>query len=250
VTSPDPLVGDQAGAAVSLAELTKSFGSMTAADAVSLDLLPATVTALTGPSGSGKTTLLRLVGGLARPDGGVVSIDGETVSLLDRRRLAAYRRRIGFLTETADLLPALTVLANVVIPAVPPAMPGQGPLARLREARRRRAELRARARELLDLVELPGAADALPGRLGPAEQQRAALARALINRPSLLLADEPTGRLGTRAGELLLDLILRLRDELGLTILIATHDPEVAIRCDRVVRLRDGAVVDDSEALP
>jgi putative ABC transport system ATP-binding protein len=261
VTDPLPLVDGEAGAAVSIAELSKVYQagesaqggrvvSVTAADTVSLDLLPGTVTALTGPSGSGKSTLLRMVGGLERPDAGIVSIDGETVTLLDRADLAAYRRRVGFLAEEAELLPALTVLANVLAPALPPSVQGQPVRTRLRQARRRRAALRERAYRLLALVDLVGLEGVLPDRLSPVEQQRAALARALINRPGLLLADEPTGRCGSRAGEELMALLLRLREDQGLTIMLATHDPEVAIRCDRVIRLRDGAVIDDSEALP
>ncbi|HEX6469905.1 MAG TPA: ATP-binding cassette domain-containing protein [Streptosporangiaceae bacterium] len=259
MTDPQPIPALQSGALVSIAEVTKTYpacpgdsgpgpgpspdpGSVgggrriVAVDRVALDLAPASVTAVTGPSGSGKSTLLRLVGGLERPDAGVIAVDTEQVTALPPRALPGYRRRIGLVFERDLLIPDLSVLDNVRVAAP----------ARTRADRAATADL---ARELLDFVGLPHAAGARPGRLAPADRQRVAIARALFGRPGLLLADEPTGALGSEVGGEIVDLVVRIRDEYGTTVLIATHDPEIAIRCDRVVRLRDGRVADDSAAL-
>jgi putative ABC transport system ATP-binding protein len=259
MTDPQPIPALQAGALVSIAEVTKTYPAysraparsphpgrsgdpaggggprIVAVDRLALDLAPASVTAVTGPSGSGKSTLLRLVGGLERPDSGVIAVDTEKVTALPPRALPGYRRRIGLVFERDLLIPDLTVLDNVRVAA------------RAR-GRAGRAETADRARELLDFVGLGGAASARPGRLAPADRQRVAIARALFGRPGLLLADEPTGALGSGAGGEIIELIVRVRDDHGATVLIATHDPEIAIRCDRVVRLRDGRVADDSAA--
>ncbi|MGI8328700.1 ABC transporter ATP-binding protein [Actinomadura scrupuli] len=282
---PQPLdpAGDpadsEAGAAVSIAGLTRAFPHGGGIEDFDLDLVPGSVTALVGPSGSGKSTLVRLLGGLERPDAGVILVGGETVSALPGRALPAYRRRIGIVFEQGALLPDLSVLDNVVAPALiaptpaplaygTAAPPGLGPLARMRVPVRsalvsllvpivhtqatldRRRAAQERGRELLAWAGLAGREDDRADRLSPADRQRVAVARALIGRPALLLADEPAGALGSAEGTALIQLLLRVRDEEGLTVLIATHDPELAIHCDRVVRLRDGRVADDSDALP
>jgi len=234
---PHPVPAVQAGALVSIAELTKTFIAsgghrIVAVDAVGIDLAPASVTAVTGPAGSGKSTLLRLIGGLDRADSGVIVVDTEKVTALPQRALPGYRRRIGLVFERDLLVPELTVLDNVRV---------------LAPARSRVAV--ERARELLAAVGLARAEGLRPDRLPPVDRQRVAIARALFNRPGLLLADEPTGALGSAASGEIIELIVHVRDEYGVTVLIATHDPEIAIHCDRVVRMHDGRVADDSASL-
>ncbi|HEU5156331.1 MAG TPA: ATP-binding cassette domain-containing protein [Streptosporangiaceae bacterium] len=239
MTEPEPRAAPalHAGALVSIAELTKTFIAsgghrVVAVDSVGLDLAPASVTAVVGPSGSGKSTLLRLVGGLDRADSGVIVVDTEKVTALPARELPGYRRRIGLVFERDLLVPELTVLDNVRVLA-----PG-----RSRDA----AE---QASELLAAVGLSGVEGLRPDRLRPVDRQRVSIARALFNRPGLLLADEPTGALDSAAGGEIIELIVRVRDDFGVTVLLATQDPETAIHCDRVVRMQDGRVADDSAAL-
>jgi putative ABC transport system ATP-binding protein len=217
---------------VTLRDVGKAFplpdgGRLAAVDGVSAELEAGSAVALTGPSGSGKSTLLHLIGAIERLDRGVIEVGGQDLAGLDRRGLTAYRRTVGFVFQRFHLLPAQTALDNVIAPVLP-----------LRTA----FDKAARARELLDLVGLSGREDALPSRLSGGQQQRVAIARALINEPRLLLADEPTGNLDSGTGTAVLDLLLGLRDERGLTLLIATHDPAIAARCDRVLNLHDGRV--------
>jgi putative ABC transport system ATP-binding protein len=242
MAEPPPIPAVQAGALVSIAELTKTFPAgagrtVTGVDAVSLDLAPATVTAVTGPLGSGKSTLLRLVGGLDRADSGVIVVNKEKVTSLPARALPGYRRRVGWVFARDRLLPELTVLDNVRVVA----------LHRRREAGSR--EAKERARELLAAVGLARDEDLRPDRLPPADRRRVAIARALFNHPGLLLADEPAGALDAATQLEIIELIVRIRDEYGVTVLVATHDSELAVHCDRVVRLSDGRVADDSASL-
>jgi putative ABC transport system ATP-binding protein len=202
---------------------------ITALDGVTLDVRPGSVVALSGPSGSGKSTLLHVIGALERADSGMVEVAGRPLGGLSRRELAAHRRRVGFIFQRFNLLPALTVVDNVMAPVLP---------------YRVDFDKEARARELLAAVGLAGRETSLPSRLSGGQQQRVAVARALINRPPLVLADEPTGNLDSHTGAEIVELLLRLRDEHGVTIVLATHDPQVAARCDRVVRLVDGRVVE------
>jgi putative ABC transport system ATP-binding protein len=238
MAEPHPVPPIEVGALVSVAELTKTYPSrdgrrmVTGVDAVSLDLAPGSVTAVTGPSGSGKSTLIRLIGGLLRADSGVIVVNQEKVTALSARAQPAYRRRVGLLFEQDLLLPELTVLDNVRAMAV----------TRWRDATER-------ARELLAAVGLARCEDFRPDQLPPADRQRVAIARALLNRPGLLLADEPTAALDSTCSAEIVELIVRIRDEYGVTVLLATHDPEIAIRCDRIVQLRDGRVADDSDSL-
>jgi putative ABC transport system ATP-binding protein len=222
------------GARVALREVTKSFRGnekeIVAVDGVTMDVPAGGVVALTGPSGSGKSTLLHLIGAIDRPDEGTIEVGGEAVETLKRRRLVAYRRTVGFVFQRYHLLPALTALDNVLAPVLPYAVDFD------------KAE---RARELLAAVGLADRANTLPARLSGGEQQRVAIARALIGRPTLLLADEPTGNLDPTTSAEILDLLLGLRADHDMTIIVATHDRTVASRCDRMIRLRAGKVIDE-----
>ncbi|MGC5319924.1 ABC transporter ATP-binding protein [Micromonospora arida] len=227
-------MSEQSGSAISVDHLTRRFGTgadqLTAVDDVSLTVAAGSVVALTGPSGSGKSTLLHLIGAIEQPDEGTVTVDDVVVSDLRRAALARYRQRVGFVFQRYHLLPALTVLDNVIAPVLP---------------RRGRADHATRARELLDAVGLAGRERALPAQLSGGQQQRVAIARALMGAPGLLLADEPTGNLDSTTGGQILDLLLDLRERHGMTILLATHEQAIAARCDRLVRLTDGRVTED-----
>ncbi|MFF0823278.1 ABC transporter ATP-binding protein [Micromonospora haikouensis] len=222
------------GSTVRVTGLVRRFRSgterLTAVDEVSLEVAAGSVVALTGPSGSGKSTLLHLIGAIEQADSGTVTVDDVEVTGLRRSTLARYRQRIGFVFQRYHLLPALTVLDNVIAPMLP---------------RRGRADHAARARELLDAVGLAGRERSLPAQLSGGQQQRVAIARALMGGPNLLLADEPTGNLDSTTGGQILDLLLDLRDRHGMTILLATHERAIAARCDRLVRLGDGRIVED-----
>ncbi|MGY6023642.1 ABC transporter ATP-binding protein [Streptomyces spinosirectus] len=207
--------------------MSRRYPGLIALDEVDLEVAAGEVVMLTGPSGAGKSTVLHVTGGMDRPDEGSVEIDGKT---LLPRDLDAHRRRIGFVFQRFHLLPALTVLDNVLAPVLP---------------RRVDFDRRERGMELLEAVGLGGRADALPSELSGGQQQRVAVARALINRPGLLLADEPTGNLDSVIGREIMDLLMSLRERYGMTMLVATHDPEVAANGDRVVRLQDGRITSD-----
>lgn len=186
--------------------------------------------AITGPSGSGKSTLLHVVGAMDTVDRGVISTGEFVVTSLTRKEQVSYRRKIGFVFQRFHLLPALTALDNVIAPLIPQKVD---------------FDKFARGRELLDAVGLGDRAKSLPSELSGGQQQRVAIARALVNSPRLLLA-EPTGNLDSNTGTEILNLIFELRAARGPTVLIATHDPIVAGRCDRTVVLRDGVLVDDT----
>ncbi len=229
---PDPAL-----AAIELRDVSKHYGTgssqpVTAADRVSVTIEPGSLTALSGASGSGKSTLLHLIGAIERPDSGTIMSGDTEVTALRGSALAAYRRTVGFVFQRYNLLPALTALDNVIVPVLPYRTGWDKP---------------GRGRELLDAVGLSGRERSLPSRMSGGEQQRVAIARALINTPHLLLADEPTGNLDSQNATGILDLLTRLRRENQMTVIIATHDPQIAARCDRLIRLRDGAVIDDIE---
>jgi putative ABC transport system ATP-binding protein len=218
-----------------LNRVTKRYGigqdrEVTAADEVNLTIRAGEYVALTGASGSGKSTLLHLTGAIERPDSGTVTANGVEVTALRGGPLAAYRRTVGFVFQRYHLLPALTALDNVIAPMLP---------------YRTSWNKRERGRELLEAVGLAGREQSLPSRMSGGEQQRVAIARALVNSPSLLLADEPTGNLDSRNATEIMELLAELRRRNGMTIITATHDPQIAARSDRLVRLLDGAVVDD-----
>jgi putative ABC transport system ATP-binding protein len=228
------------GASLELRGVAKSYGIgkdrlVTAADDVSLTIEPGAFVALTGASGSGKSTLLHLIGAIERPDSGTIINGGQNVTALQGRALAGYRRTVGFVFQSYHLLPALTALDNVIAPVLP---------------YRTSFNKRERGRELLAAVGLAGREHSLPAKMSGGEQQRVAIARALINTPALLLADEPTGNLDSANANEILRLLTGLRHDREMTIILATHDPQVAARAERLIRLRDGAVVDDIALTP
>jgi putative ABC transport system ATP-binding protein len=235
-TEPPRLEAD-ARPAVELRNVSKRYGTgsgepVMAADQVSFTVDAGELVALTGSSGSGKSTLLHLIGAIERPDSGTIMNGGTEVTALRGSALAAYRRTVGFVFQRYNLLPALTALDNVIAPVLP---------------FRTGWDKHDRGRRLLEQVGLGGRERSLPSRMSGGQQQRVAIARALISRPPLLLADEPTGNLDSRSTTDILDLLAELRREHQMTVIIATHDPQIAARCDRLIRLKDGAVTDDIE---
>jgi putative ABC transport system ATP-binding protein len=210
----------------------KGGEAITAVDDLSAHIMSRSVVALTGPSGSGKSSLLHLIGAIDRPDAGTITVHGVELNSLNRRQRADYRRGIGFVFQRFNLLPTLTALENVTAPVMP---------------YRTEFNKHDRGRKLLAAVGLGGRENALPTKLSGGQQQRVAIARALINEPSLLLADEPTGNLDSHTGQQILDLLIRLRDQAGLTVLIATHDADAAAHAERVLRLRDGHLDDTDQ---
>jgi putative ABC transport system ATP-binding protein len=187
--------------------------------------------AVMGPSGCGKSTLLNIVAGLEIPDEGQVAVAGERITGMDENQLAVMRRRhIGIVFQFFNLLEGMTALENVVMPAV--------------IAGRKRKAAEARARDLLDLLGIGDKAKHAPGVLSGGQRQRLAIARALANEPTVVLADEPTGALDSEGGEEVLELFRRLHEG-GQTILLVTHDQPVADAAQRIVRMKDGRVVDD-----
>ncbi len=216
---------------IELHDITKNFGSLSVLRGVSLTVEQGEVVSIVGPSGAGKTTLLQIMGTLDRPSSGTVAIDGTNVEQLGERALAAFRNRhIGFVFQFHQLLPEFTALENVLIPAL--------------IAGRERKEAERAAREMLERLGLSGRAAHKPNELSGGEKQRVAVARALINRPSVVLADEPSGSLDTRHKEELHQLFFDLRQELGQTFVIVTHDENLARMTDRTLHLVDGQKVD------
>jgi putative ABC transport system ATP-binding protein len=224
-----------AGASLELRGVCKSYGIgrdqlVRAADDVTITIEAGAFVALTGASGSGKSTLLHVIGAIERPDSGTIISDGQDLTALPGGALASYRRSVGFVFQSYHLLPALTALDNVIAPVLP---------------YRTSFNKRERGRQLLAAVGLAGREHSLPAKMSGGEQQRVAIARALVNAPALLLADEPTGNLDSGTASEVLQLLTGLRSDHEMTIILATHDPQVAAHAERLIRLRDGAVVDD-----
>ena len=223
-------------------QLTKTYVSggrdLTVLKDITFHLEPGGFLAIIGPSGSGKTTLLGLLAGLDRPTAGTVRLDGTDLGSLDEDDRARLRRdRVGFVFQSFQLVPTLTALENVQVPLE---LAGNG---------RRNAggeSIERRALDLLGRVGLAGRAHHYPAQLSGGEQQRVALARAFSNRPKILFADEPTGNLDARTGHLIVELMGELNRDLGTTLVLVTHDPDLASRAARTIRLADGAIVSDS----
>ena len=228
-------MGELADTMVVTEGLTKIYADgaeVRALDGVDLSIERGEFVAVVGPSGSGKSTLLNLLGTLDEPTAGRVVVDGVDVSRLQGDALADFRREeIGFVFQLFNLVPILSALENVMLPLIP-------------YRRQCEFDLEARARELLDAVGLAERASHLPAQLSGGEQQRVAIARALVNEPEVMLVDEPTGNLDTRVGDEVMELLRRVCDEEGRTVLLVTHSPRVAAFADRVYFLKDGAIVD------
>ncbi|GAA4891893.1 ABC transporter ATP-binding protein [Stackebrandtia albiflava] len=212
--------------------LRKEYGDTVALDGVSLRIHQGEAVAVMGPSGCGKSTLLNLIAGLDRPSAGSVVVHGEDLGAMNERRRALFRRRrIGMVFQFFNLLDDLPALDNVALAAQLAGEPA--------------SQARRRARELLDELGIADRADVYPSVLSGGERQRVAVARALMNRPALLLADEPTGALDSRAGEQVMDLLLDL-NQIGQTLLLVTHDRGLATRCaGRLVEMSDGRIVSE-----
>jgi putative ABC transport system ATP-binding protein len=210
--------------------LTKIYGDSTkvcALEGINLQVMRGEFVAITGPSGSGKSTLLNLLGTLDSPTSGQVWIGGVDVRKLRDNALADFRRtHIGFIFQLFNLVPSLTARENVMLPLLP--------------YRQQSLDLKARAEELLDLVGLASRVKHLPSQLSGGEQQRVSIARALINKPDLILADEPTGNLDSQAGAEIVTLLRQMNRERGVTVMLATHDQTIANQADQLVRLTDG----------
>lgn len=219
---------------IQLENITKSFGSLQVLRGIDLQIEKGEVVSIVGPSGAGKTTLLQIMGTLDSPDTGTVRIDGTEVGRMKEKELSAFRnRRIGFVFQFHQLLPEFTALENVMIPAL---IAGLG-----------RREAQSSALEMLNLLGLADRASHKPSELSGGEKQRVAVARALINHPAVVLADEPSGSLDTHNKAELHQLFFDLRDRLGQTFVIVTHDESLAHITDRTIHLKDGAVVQEGD---
>lgn len=211
-------------------ELERIYDQTHAVRSVSCQVARGEFVAVTGPSGSGKSTLLALLSGLDKPTRGRVMLDGTDLSLLSEDQLALLRReKVGFVFQSFHLVPSLTALQNVALPLVPTGRP--------------RADLESRAAELLRRVGLGDKGRRYPAQLSGGERQRVAIARALMGQPHILFADEPTGNLDAETGAAVLDLLLTLRQDEGITLVVVTHDRDVAARADRQIALQDGRLV-------
>lgn len=212
--------------------ITKSFGSLQVLKGIDLHIGRGEVVSIVGPSGAGKTTLLQIVGTLDKPDSGEVVIDGVKVGGLNKKKLADFRNRhIGFVFQFHQLLPEFTALENIMIPAF------------IGGASRKKAE--QRARELLRFMNLEDRASHKPSELSGGEKQRVAVARALVNNPAVVLADEPSGSLDSKNKEELHRLFFDLRDKFGQTFVIVTHDEQLAKITDRTIAMKDGMLVNE-----
>ncbi|WP_304510599.1 ABC transporter ATP-binding protein [Duncaniella muris] len=214
-------------------DICKSFDKLQVLKSVSLSIADGEMLTIVGPSGAGKTTLLQIIGSLERPDSGSVIFDGEDITRLKDSRLAAFRNRnMGFVFQFHQLLPEFTLEENVALPAL---IGGTA-----------RGEAIAHARKLLNDFGLSSRLDHRPAQLSGGERQRAAVARALINDPKVILADEPTGSLDSHNRAELYRLFFDLRQATGKTFIIVTHDDTLALSSDRVIRMNDGNIIEDS----
>ena len=215
---------------IRVTDIHKSFGTLEVLKGVSLEVAAGEVVSIVGASGAGKTTLLQIMGTLSRPDSGRGEIGGEDVSSLGDKALSKFRNeRIGFVFQFHHLLAEFTAFENVCIPGL--------------IGRRPRAEVERRAAELLDMMGLASRRDHKPGQLSGGEQQRVAIARALVNAPAVLLADEPSGNLDSHNRDEIHRLFFELREKLGQTVVIVTHDENLAAMADRKITMSDGTIL-------
>jgi lipoprotein-releasing system ATP-binding protein len=211
--------------------IKKSFGALQVLKGINLEIPPGKIYSIVGASGAGKTTLLQIIGTLSKPDMGNIYYNGKNISSLGEKELSSFRNReIGFVFQFHHLLPEFSALENVEIPAF--------------IARRQKKEAETEALRLLNYLGLSDRIHHKPSELSGGEKQRVAVARALINNPSVVLADEPSGNLDTANRDELHDLLFRLRDDMGQTFIIVTHDDHFAERSDKIIHIRDGIIVD------
>lgn len=211
--------------------ITKSFGALQVLKGIDLTINQGEIVAIVGPSGAGKTTLLQIIGTLDSPDSGKLYINGtETVQLSDDKLAAFRNKNIGFVFQFHQLLPEFTALENVMIPAL--------------IAKEKPGVAEKRAKEILDFLSLSDRLSHKPAELSGGEKQRVAVARALINKPAVILADEPSGSLDTKNKEELHRLFFELRDQMNQTFVIVTHDEQLAADTDRVIHIKDGVVLE------
>lgn len=214
---------------IELDNITRSFGTLQVLKGISLKVERGEVVSITGPSGAGKTTLLQIMGSLDKPDGGSVLYDGQDITGMNEKEISAFRNRhIGFVFQFHQLLPEFTALENITIPML---IGGSS-----------MGQATARAKELLAMLGLADRAEHKPSELSGGEKQRIAVARALANRPDVILADEPSGSLDSKNKEELHSLFFSLRDKLGQTFVIVTHDESLASKTDRTIHLLDGTI--------
>lgn len=214
---------------IDIKNITKSFGSLQVLKGIDLHIDRGEVVSIVGPSGAGKTTLLQIIGTLDRPDTGTVCVDGIDVTRLSQKKLSDFRNQhLGFVFQFHQLLPEFTAIENIMIPAYIAGMSQK--------------QAKQRAKELLDFMGLADRATHKPNELSGGEKQRVAVARALVNNPAVILADEPSGSLDTKNKEELHQLFFDLRDKFGQTFVIVTHDEQLASITDRTIHLRDGVI--------
>ena len=219
---------------ITISNITKSFGSLKVLKGIDLHIAKGEIVSIVGPSGAGKTTLLQIIGTLDRPDSGTVCVDGIDTTTLSQKELSHFRNRhLGFVFQFHQLLPEFTAIENIMIPAY--------------IAGTSQKKARERANELLEFMQLSDRATHKPAELSGGEKQRIAVARALVNNPAVILADEPSGSLDTHNKQELHRLFFDLRDRFGQTFVIVTHDEQLATLTDRTIHLRDGLIEDRME---